>query len=49
LQAKLAEAEQNMETAQGKVGALEKAKARLTGELEDVMVEVERVSSTKKI
>ena len=45
LQAKLTEAEQNAEAAAAKVNALEKAKARLQGELEDLMVDVERVRS----
>lgn len=46
LQSRLNEAEQNMEAAQGKVNALEKAKNRLQGELEDVMVDCERVGET---
>lgn len=44
LQAKLNEAEQNMEAANAKVSQLEKAKSRLQGELEDLMIDVERVS-----
>jgi predicted nucleic acid-binding Zn-ribbon protein len=44
LQAKLTEAEQAAEAAIAKVVGLEKAKARLQGELEDLMVDVERVS-----
>ena len=42
--AKVQEAEAQMEAAQSKCSSLEKAKHRLQGELEDVMVEVERVS-----
>ena len=44
LQAKLQEAEQNAEAANAKVSSLEKAKNRLTGELEDLGIDVERVS-----
>jgi len=44
LQAKLGEVEQALETANGKVSALDKAKSRLQGELEDLMIDVERVS-----
>lgn len=43
LQAKLTEAEQNMESAYSKCHSLEKVKCRLQGELEDLMVDVERV------
>ena len=43
---KLADAEQAAETAMLKVHALEKAKNRLQGELEDLMIDVERVSSS---
>jgi uncharacterized protein (UPF0335 family) len=39
----LAEAEQNAESANAKVNQLEKAKNRLQGELEDVVIEAERV------
>ena len=42
LQAKLMEAEQNFEAAQSKTITVEKAKARLAGEMEDLMIEVER-------
>lgn len=35
-----------MEAAQAKVNALEKSKSRLQGELEDLMVDVERVSGS---
>ena len=44
LQAKLSDADQAAEAALAKVAGLEKAKARLQGELEDLMVDVERVS-----
>lgn len=44
LQAKLQEAEQNAEAANAKVSSLEKAKNRLQGELEDLGIDVERVS-----
>jgi hypothetical protein len=40
----LAEAEQAAETANSKVSGLEKAKNRLQGELDDLVIEVERVS-----
>lgn len=43
LQAKLSEAEQAAEAANLKVQALEKAKNRLQGELEDLLIDVERV------
>ncbi|XP_071106376.1 myosin heavy chain, striated muscle-like [Haliotis cracherodii] len=46
LQAKLTEAEQNMESAYSKCHSLEKVKCRLQGELEDLMVDVERANST---
>ena len=41
--AKLAETESQLEAAHSKCNSLEKAKNRLQGELEDVMIEVERV------
>jgi hypothetical protein len=44
LQAKLQDAEQNAEAANAKVSSLEKAKNRLQGELEDLSIDVERVS-----
>ena len=44
LQAKFADAEQTAEAALLKVAQLEKAKSRLSGELEDLMIDVERVS-----
>ena len=37
------EAESQLETAISKVSSLEKSKMKLTGELEDVVIEVERV------
>lgn len=43
--AKLADAESQLEAAQSKCSSLEKARTRLQGELEDVMIEVERVST----
>ena len=42
--AKLQEAQEQLDTAQSKCSSLEKAKHRLSGELEDLMIEVERVS-----
>lgn len=48
LQAKLLEAEQAAEAANAKVNALEKGKSRLQGELEDLMIDVERVSKIHK-
>ena len=44
MNAKLQEAESQMEAALAKVSSLEKAKMKLAGELEDVVIEVERVS-----
>ena len=44
LQNKLSDAENAAEASMLKVQALEKAKSRLTGELEDLMIDVERVS-----
>lgn len=41
------EAEQNAEAANAKVSSLEKAKNRLQGELEDLGIDVERVSYNK--
>ena len=46
LQCKLTEAEEAVDAANGKVSSLEKTKSRLTGELEDLMVDVERVRYT---
>lgn len=42
--ARLAEAEQSAEAANAKASGLEKAKNRLQGELDDLLIEVERVS-----
>ena len=39
---RLADAESQLEGQQGKVSSLEKQKSRLQGELEDLMIEVER-------
>ena len=44
LTARLLEAEQMAEAANAKVNGLEKAKYRLQGEIDDLLVEVERVS-----
>ena len=41
--AKLQEAQDQLDTANSKCSSLEKAKSRLSGELEDLMIEVERV------
>ncbi len=43
--AKLQDAEQQMEAAQGRASQLEKVKNRLQGELEDSMVEVDKVGT----
>ena len=45
MNAKLADAESQLEAAQSKCSSLEKAKNRLQGELEDVMIEMERVGN----
>lgn len=45
LASKLAEAENQVEQAMSKCSSLEKVKQRLQGELEDLMIDVERVSS----
>jgi myosin protein heavy chain len=47
LAAKLTEAEEQVEAALNKCNALEKVKARLQGEVEDLMVDVERANSSK--
>jgi hypothetical protein len=49
LAAKLTEAEEQVEAALNKCNALEKVKARLQGEVEDLMVDVERANSSKFI
>ena len=43
LQVKLNEYEQQLESVSNKVSALEKAKSRLQGELEDALIDVQRV------
>ena len=42
LNARLQEAEQQLEAAHTKINSLEKVKGRLNGEIEDLMIEVER-------
>ena len=49
LAAKLTEAEEQVEAALSKCNALEKVKARLQGEVEDLMVDVERANASKFI
>ena len=49
MNAKLAEAESQLEAALSKVSQLEKVKHRLNGEMEDLMIEVERVSWTGSV
>jgi chromosome segregation ATPase len=49
LAAKLSEAEEQVEAALSKCNALEKVKARLQGEVEDLMVDVERANASKLI
>lgn len=44
MQAKLQETEQNLEGANVKCNNLEKVKSRLQGEIEDMSIEVDRVS-----
>ena len=46
LAAKLSEAEEQVEAALSKCNALEKVKSRLQGEVEDLMVDVERANSS---
>jgi chromosome segregation ATPase len=48
LNAKLAEAESQMEAAQSKAASLDKHNNRLKGELEDLTIEVERVSILRR-
>ncbi|OWA50174.1 Myosin heavy chain, muscle [Hypsibius exemplaris] len=45
LQAKLVDAEEHVEAANGKVNSLEKVKQRLQGELEDLAIDVERANT----
>jgi chromosome segregation ATPase len=47
LAAKLTEAEEQVEAALNKCNSLEKVKSRLQGEVEDLMVDVERANSSK--
>jgi chromosome segregation ATPase len=47
LAAKLTEAEEQVEAALVKCNSLEKDKARLQGEVEDLMVDVERANSSR--
>ncbi len=47
LAAKLSEAEEQVEAALSKCNALEKVKSRLQGEVEDLMVDVERANASK--
>ena len=49
LAAKLAEAEEQVEMALNKCNALEKVKSRLQGEVEDLMVDVERSNASEPI
>ncbi len=49
LAAKLTEAEEQVEAALNKCNALEKVKARLQGEVEDLMIDVERANASKLI
>lgn len=49
LAAKLTEAEEQVEAALNKCNSLEKVKARLQGEVEDLMVDVERANASKLI
>ncbi len=49
LAAKLSEAEEQVEAALNKCNALEKVKTRLQGEVEDLMVDVERANASKLI
>jgi chromosome segregation ATPase len=47
LASKLSEAEEQVEAALSKCNALEKVKSRLQGEVEDLMVDVERANASK--
>jgi len=49
MNAKLAEAENELDAARSKIAQLEKAKTRLTGDLEDMSIEMERVNMIFKI
>lgn len=46
MQAKLTETEQNLEAANAKISQLEKVKIRMGQEMEDLVIEVERVGFT---
>ena len=48
LASKLSEAEEQVEAALTKCNALEKVKSRLQGEVEDLMVDVERANASKR-
>ena len=48
MQAKLNEADQNLEAANAKISQLEKVKLRMSQEMEDLVIEVERVSFIEK-
>jgi hypothetical protein len=47
LASKLTEAEEQVEAALNKCNALEKVKSRLQGEVEDLMVDVERANASR--
>ena len=49
MQAKLSEAESALDAAHSKISSLEKVKTRLQGEIEDIMIDAERVSSNNRI
>lgn len=49
MHAKLNETEQNLEAANAKISQLEKVKLRMGQEMEDLVIEVERVRFTFKI
>ena len=49
LASKLSEAEEQVEAALTKCNALEKVKSRLQGEVEDLMVDVERANASKRL
>lgn len=49
MQAKLNETEQNLEAASVKISQLEKVKIRMGQEMEDLVIEVERVRFTFKL
>jgi len=48
LQAKLNEAEEALSTLESKYSSLEKTKAHIAAELEDVNLDLEKVKTTKK-